>query len=336
MTTSDTLQGQRLVRVGFRRVEVESFDVPHPQAGQILIQQTITAVSTGTEVYSFVHGAEPGREPRFPGPTGYCSTGIVLEVGNGVDHVSPGDRVAAQGNHASHLLATGLVYRLPDGVAEQDAAYLTMAAIAMHGIRRARVELGESVVVLGLGVVGQLTVSLAGLAGALPTIALDLYEDRLALAQRRGGDYTMSSHDAAATIATVQNLCAGDGADVVIEATGKPAVYPLAARLTRTGGRVVALGSPRGSVEMDFLRDIHLREVNLIGAMQPLTPEGDHVYFPWTKNRERELLLELMARDRLRAGDLITHRAEPQSCQSIYEMLADRPSEALGVVFDWR
>lgn len=335
MTKTDKLQGQRLVCVDRRRIEVQDFDVGHPQAGQILIRQSLTAVSAGTEIYSWLHGAEPGREPVFPRPTGYCSTGTVLEVGDGVTHVRPGDRVAAQGNHASHLLTSNFVFPVPAGVDAEDAVFLTMAAIAMHGVRRARMQLGESVVVLGLGIVGQLALSLAGLAGALPRIGLDLDPDRLALAQRRGADHAICPQDVEDTIARVQDLCVGNGADVVIEATGKPAVYPMAARLARTAGRVVALGSPRGSVEMDFLRDIHLREVDLIGAIQPLTPESDNVYFPWTKSRERQLLLQLMDRGQLRAGDLITHRAEPQSCQSIYEMLADRPGEALGVVFNW-
>mgnify|MGYP006418421481 CR=1 FL=1 len=330
------LMGQRLVCVEHRRIEVESFEVAHPQASQVLIEQTMTAVSTGTEIYSWIHGAEPGRETQFPRTTGYCSTGTVLEVGRDVTDLRPGDRVAAQGNHTSHLLATHNVYRLPEGVCWEDASLLTMAAIAMHGVRRARVELGESVVILGLGVVGQLALSLAGLSGAVPLIALDLDAHRLSQATRRGATAAFCPTDVDTAVAQVQTLCTGDGADVVIEATGKPAVYPMAARLARTGGRVVALGSPRGTVEMDFLRDIHLREVDLIGAIQPLTPEADHIYYPWTKDRERRLLLNLMAQGRLSASDLISHRPQPQACQDIYEMLADRPAEALAVVFDWR
>jgi len=332
---NDKLTGRRLVCVDHRRIEVEDFDVGHPQSGQVLIEQVLTAVSTGTEIYSWLHGGEPRSEQRFPRTTGYCSTGTVLEVGEGVLNLQPGDRVGAQGNHATHLLAGSNVHRLPDGVSWEDASLLTMAAIAMHGVRRARVQLGESVVVLGLGLVGQLAMTLAGLSGAVPRIGLDLDAQRLSQAEGRGADATICPTDVDATVARVQELCTGDGADAVIEATGKPAVYPMAARLARTGGRVVALGSPRGTVEMDFLRDIHLREVDLIGAIQPLTPEADHIYYPWTKDRERRLLLNLMARGQLPASDLITHRARPQECQNIYEMLADRPAEALGVVFDW-
>ena len=131
------------------------------------------------------------------------------------------------------------------------------------------------------------------------------------------------------------DVCIDDGARVVIEATGKPAVYPLAVQLACRGGRVVALGSPRGTVEMDFMRDVHLREVELIGAFQPMTPEQDHVYYPWTKDRDRQLLLVLMAQGKLTARDLVTHRYAPEQCQAAYQTLAARPGEALGAIFEW-
>lgn len=330
------MNAQRLVCTAPRRLELEDFDLDAPGPGEILVQNALTAVSTGTETYVWTRGAEPGRPARFPHLTGYCSAGTVVEVGAGVTNLQPGDRVAAQGNHASHGLHKKNVYRLPADVAWEDAAFLTMAAIAMHGLRRARIQLGESVVVLGLGIVGQLALSLCRLAGALPLIGLDLDAQRRDLATARGADVVLDSADPDATAARVQDLCYSNGADAVVEATGKPAVYPLAARLAKSGGRVIALGSPRGTVEMDFMRDIHLREVDLIGAIQPLTPEADHLYYPWTKDRDRQLLVELMARKRLSLADLITHRARPQDCQTVYEILADRPQESLGVVFEWR
>jgi threonine dehydrogenase-like Zn-dependent dehydrogenase len=206
----------------------------------------------------------------------------------------------------------------------------------MHGIRRAELTLGESVVVLGLGMVGQLALSLAHLGGALPLVAIDLDVVRLAHARRRGADLSLLAGATEEVVAQVRAACPEDGAQVVIEATGKPAAYPLAVRLACTAGRVVGLGSPRGTVEMDFMRDVHLREVDIVGAIQPITPEQDHIYYRWSKDRDRRLLLELMAMGRLRASDLITHRARPEDCQAVYEMLAHRPQEALGVVFRWR
>ena len=330
------MKGRRFTCAAPRRIEVEEFEMGSPGPHEVLIENQLTAVSTGTEIYNWLHGSEPGSAARFPRPTGYCSTGTVLEVGEGVEGLLPGDRVVAQESHASHSVASRYVFPMPDGVEWEDAAFLTMAAISMHGLRRAQVELGSAVAVIGLGLVGQLAASLCKLAGALPLIAIDLDSKRLSHAQTRGVDATIIPTDEEDTVARVRDLCVSDGADVVVEATGKPDVYPLATRLARTAGRVIGLGSPRGSVDMDFMRDVHLREVDVLGAIQPITPETDHIYYPWTKGRDRQLLLELMARGRLTVRDLITHRAQPEACQNIYDMLADRPAEAIGVVFEWR
>ena len=329
------MKGRRLISRAKSQIEVEDFELPPVGDNQVLIENELTAVSTGTEIYTWQHGTEPGGEPRFPRTTGYCSCGVVLEAGKDVRHTRPGDRVAAQGNHASHALADRYVYRVPDGAKSEDAVFLVMSAIAMHGIRKAKVELGETVAIVGMGVVGQLAMSLCALAGAMPIVAVDLDAVRLEKAKERGADDTVNPSESADVATRIRELGDGDGADIVIEASGKPAAYPMAVSLARNAGRVIALGSPRGTVEMDFMRDIHLREVDLIGAIQPLTPESDHLYYPWTKDRDRQLLLRMMAAGRLRASDLITHRARPADCQQIYEMLAERPQEALGVVFEW-
>lgn len=319
-------------------MEVERFDPgPIPDDG-ILVRNDFTGVSVGTEIWNWLHGAEPGREPSFPRTTGYCNCGTVLAVGSRVTDVQPGERVAGQGNHASHSVLRKPYNRVPDDVPSQHAVLLTMAAIALHGIRVAQVQLGEGVVVLGLGLVGQFALSLARLAGAMPLIAIDLDDFRLAKAVERGADVVINpvreKEDAVAE--QVRSLCVGDGVDVVLECTGKPDVYPMAALLARTAGRLVAVGSPRGSVDFDFLRDVHLREVSILGAFHPATPQQSHIYYPWSKERDRDLLLRLMASERLPVADLITHVAQPAECQTIYAMLADSPQSVLGVLFDWR
>ena len=329
------MKGRRLISPGVRRIEVEEFQLPDMTDESVLVRNEYTAVSAGTEIYNWLHGAEPGEPVTFPRTTGYCSMGVALEVGKEVKGIRPGDRVAAQGIHASHEAMNELVYPVPANAPSEDAAFLVMAAIALRGIRKARIQLGEAVVVLGLGIVGQLAASLARLAGAAPVIAIDLDAARLAKADERGADVTINPRETPGLATRVRENCPADGADVVIEATGKPAVYPQAVRLARTAGRMIALGSPRGSVEMDFLPDVHLREVDIIGAFQPLTPEEPHLYYPWHRGRDRTTLLTLMSLGRLSVANLITHRFKPEQCQEVYDMLADRPMEALGVLFEW-
>ena len=333
-----TMEARRLTCRDIRRVEVEAFDLsPLPDNG-ILVRNEYTAVSIGTEIYNWLHGCEPGRQPSFPRLTGYCNAGTVLEVGPDVVGVQPGDRIAGQGHHASHIIHTDgspLHQKVPDNVSSRDAAFLVMGAIAMHGIRVARIELGEAVVVLGLGVVGQLAATLAKLSGGMPVIAIDLDEFRLQKASDRGSDVCINPGSVDDVPAAVRPHCGDDGANVVLESTGIPAVYPTAVKTACTAGRVVALGSPRGKVEMDFFADVHLREVSILGAIQPLTPDADHVYYHWTKARDRELVMRLMNSGKLPIEDLITHVAKPEECQPTYAMLADTPQHALGVVFDW-
>lgn len=84
------------------------------------------------------------------------------------------------------------------------------------------------------------------------------------------------------------------------------------------------------------MRGVHLREASILGAFHPATPQQSHIYYPWSKERDRDLLLQLMAAARLLAADLITHIVQPEECQAVYAMLADNPQNVLGVLFDWR
>jgi len=329
------MKARRLICRDIRHIEVEDFDIGPPPDDAILVRNEFTTVSVGTEIYNWMHGGPPGREYKFPRPTGYCNAGTVLEVGRNVTDVAPGDRVAGQGNHASHSVLRQPYNKVPDDVSSKAASLLTMAAVAAHGVRVARIELGESVVILGLGLVGQFALALARLAGGVPMIAVDLDEFRLEKARAMGADECVNPGAASDTPAAVRELCDDDGANVVIEATGKPAVYPLAVKLACFAGRVVALGSPRGTVEMNFLDEVHLREVSILGAIHPHTPDVGNVYFRWTKGRERDLLLRLMSAGRLPAAELLTHMVKPEECMEVYTMLADRPERVLGVVFSW-
>jgi L-iditol 2-dehydrogenase len=333
------MKASRLICPDIRKIEVEEFDIDIIPDDGFLVQNEYTAVSVGTEIYRWVHGGPAGEKAQFPQILGYCNAGTVLEVGKGVKTVKPGDRIAGEGYHASHSVFTGeegIYQKVPDRTPLKAAAFMVMGAIAIHGVRVARIELGESVAVLGLGVVGQLAATLAGLSGGTPVIGIDPVGFRLQKAKDRGVDFCINPENAHNLPATVHDLCIEDGADVVIEATGIPEVYPGAVQLVCTAGRLIALGSPRGTVNMDFLTDVHLREVSISGAFQPATPKNNHIYYRWNKNRERGLVLSLMADGKLPIEDIITHTAKPAQCQEVFTMLADNPREALGVVFEWK
>ena len=321
-----------------RKIEVEQFEIGEIPEDGVLIENEFTAVSIGTEIHNWTMGREPGGEAIFPKTTGYCNVGQVLEVGSAVEGVSVGDRIAGQGKHASHnvLRVASSFVRVPDEVESRSAAFMVMAAIALHGVRVARIQLGESVVVFGLGLVGQLCALLSRVSGGVPVIGVDIDDFRVDAATQHGCDIAINPDQVDNLRADISGHCPDDGANVILECSGKPVVYPLATSLACLGGRMVAVGSPRGTVEMDFFTDIHVREVSIFGAHQPKTPKEDHIYYRFHMERERQLVMDLMAAGRLPIAHLITHEFEPDDCQRVYTMLADSPREVLGVLFRWR
>ena len=329
------MKARRLICPDINLIEVEDFDVGDIPDDGVLVENEYTAISIGTELYNFTHGAEPSHRSRFPRTTGYCNCGRVIEVGAAIEAITPGDRVAGEGIHASHDILRRNYCKVPQNTSAREAAFMVMCAIAQHGIRIAEIQLGESVAVLGMGLVGQLAASLARLAGAVPVIAMDVDTFRLDIARKRRIDHCLNPDEVDNLPAAVRDLCEDDGANVVIEATGIPSVYPTAMKLVCIAGRLIALGSPRGRVEMDLLSELHLREISIRGAIQPRTPEQDHMYYHWTKDRDRRLMLRLMSEGRLPVADLITHEAAPEQCAEIYHMLAQPEPGALGVVFKW-
>jgi 2-desacetyl-2-hydroxyethyl bacteriochlorophyllide A dehydrogenase len=331
------MKSYRLNVPAVRQIELQEFDPGPVPANGILVRNEYTTVSIGTELYAWVHGADPGMAPKFPRQTGYCSAGVVIEVGADVKDVKPGDRICGESRHVLHGIMTdpNTYQKIPDNVSSKAASLMTMAAVAMRGIRVAKIELGEAVIVQGLGLIGQMAVPLAKLAGARPLIGLDVDEFRIQKAKARGLDHAINPTQEKDLPAAIRAHCQEDGANVMIESTGIPATYPAALKLMAYNGRIIALGNPRGTVEMELDYDIMRREIKILGAPQPKTPNEYHIYYPWTRKRERKLIMDLMRDGDLTTEDLITAVETPEKCQQVYSMLADRPRETLGVTFDW-
>src|SRR5262249_28002878 len=231
---------------------------------EVLVETEISLISPGTE-RAFLLGL-PNAQARFPYYPGYSSVGRIAATSPGVEQLTPGDRVASGYSHASHaVVRAARCWRVPDGLAPEEAVYFSLGAIALQGVRRARVELGEPVGVLGLGLVGNLALQLARLDGAMPALGLEPDAGRCALALECGADACLdpASPEAASSI---QAATHERGLAVVIEATGIPEAVNQALDLTATHGRVVLLASTRGTTETNFYRDVHRKGLTLYGA----------------------------------------------------------------------
>ena len=279
---------------------------------------------------------------------GYSAAGIVAEVGEDVAEFHIGDRVACAGvgfaSHAEMLsVPKNLCVHLPDEVTFEAGAFGTLGAIAMQGVRLAEPTLGESIVVIGLGLVGQLTVQLLK-ANGCRVFGLDLDPARVALAMELGADRAIVSTDEAAS--EIDKWTRGHGADAVLitAATDSNQPVELAASVSRLKGRVIVVGM----TGLDIPRaPFFSRELKLMismsygpGRYDPNYEERGHdyplPYVRWTEKRNIESFLQLVADKRVNVERLTTHRFRIDDAERAYQLISAESTEPyLGVLLNY-
>ena len=324
------------------RCEIEVFDLPTELGpDDVLVEAEVTLLSPGTElvIYTGRHSALNDPEsvwPKFPVTPGYSMVGRVLARGSQASGVEAGDRVFAAASHAAHaIVPASKLMRISDDLASSHAAFAELGAIAMNGVRRAQVALGESVCVVGLGLIGVLAMRLARLCGAMPLIAVDLSEPRRAVAKQLGADIVIdpAKED---VLARVRGAGGGRAADVVIEATGVPRVVVSCIEWVRDQGRVMLLGSPHGSIDVNFYSHVHRRSLSLIGIHVMSSVHEPVLADPWNLVRNRRTFLDLLRRGDISVEPLISRTIVPQELDSVYRSLAASAGATLGVIIDWK
>ena len=327
------MRAQRAVVKRPGEVALESFRLTQPAPGQAILRAHVTLISPGTERAFFL--ALPNANAAYPLYPGYSLIGEVLAIGEGVDQIRVGDRVACAAPHASHAIVKAADCQpVPDSLSDENAVFFNLLAIAMQGARKARIELGEAVAVLGAGLIGLFAMRLAQLSGGLPVVGIDIDEERLALAEGFGADSVMMGGDGIQR--RFREELGADGASVVIEATGHPDLVVTAFQLAAAGGRVVLLGSTRGeTASVNFYRDVHRKGVQVIGSHEITRPLHEDSPGYWTRGREHRVCLDLLARDRVAADALITHRFNWRDFPEAYAKLNEWDNRALGMVINW-
>ncbi len=311
-------------------VEVEDFEVDGPRPGYLLIKTVCSLISPGTETaFLMALPNTPGVFPQYPG---YSNIGIVEDVGENVKDFERGDLVASATGHSSYVLVSkDDVLKVPEGLQAEEAAFFNLASIALQGARKGFIELGSSVVVVGQGLVGLLAMQFAALSGAFPLIAVDMISSRLKLSTKLGADYVVNSTEVDA-IEEVMRLTDGQGADVVIEATGNPNAIPVALNMAGRLGRVVILGSPRGLSTVNFYMPIHRKGLIIIGAHNNVRPRYESLPHFWTAKDDMKLALKLMAKGKLKVRELISLKIPIERAPEAYRLIMERKKEILGVL----
>ena len=280
-------------------------------------------------------------------PLGYSASGVVEAVGEGVTRFKVGDRVATGGEGANHAevssVPENLVVRVPDEVRLEHAAYATIAAIAIQGVRQADLRLGESCAVIGLGLLGQLTVQILKAAG-VKVAGIDIDPDMVELAGKSGADiaFTRDSGEEEQAVVYFSN---GYGVDAVIITAGSSSLDPveLAGRLCRKKGRVVIVGAvPTGfSREHYYKKELELRMATSYGPgrYDPNYEEKGQDYpigyVRWTENRNMQAFLQLVADGKIDLSFLTTHEFEFEKAPGAYQMIVDRSEPFVGIVLKY-
>ena len=338
------IKARRIAFTGTRKLEWQDFELPDtPGPSEVLVKTLWSAVSAGTEtaIYAGTHiGFQtPGATyPRYPYLAGYAATGVVLAVGADVKGLQPGQVVGYAGKHATHgLIDTRRepAIPLPARAPEDLAALARLVTISLNGVRLARISLGESVLVFGAGLIGQLAAQLCQLSGGRPVTVVDRLPGRLAVAKDCGIASTLDA-SAGDVLAAARTATGGRGHDVVIEATGAAPVVAQSLQAAARHGRVILLGSPRGKVEIDPYHWIHSPGVTVIGAHANTTPSAESIHSRWTLAANFELAIDLLSDGTLKLEPLVTHRRSASEAGLVFESLVERPEEQLGVLLDWR
>ena len=321
--------------------EVLDLPVPETAAGRVLVRTVRSCISSGTERANLVGDPMIGTDKRpddpaiFPRHLGYSLSGFVEEVGDGVESVKPGDRVCA--SWTKHMLLNAVperqVYMVPDGVSFEDAAWTHIATFPMAALRKCRLEFGESVLVMGQGVLGQLAVILARAAGAAPVIAADPVPAKRERALALGADLALdpSAPDFAKSVKDATH----GGASVVVEVTGVDKALDNALDATARFGRVALLGCTRhSSFAIDYYRKVHGRGVTLVGAHTMARPKQESSNGWWTERDDAQAFLRMLSLGRLSLAGFTDEVHPFTEGSAVYSRLAAGGAFPT-VQFDW-
>jgi L-iditol 2-dehydrogenase len=321
------------------RVELESFEIPTPAAGQILVRNTRTQVSAGSETNFLRFGPQSYGLPDAAARAniGYMTAGRVLAVGGGVKGFAMGDRVVTSASHASHslidLTPTATLELIPQGVSDDIAGFVALGDVALHGVRRAKLQIDQSVAIFGLGIVGQLVLQFARISGAHPLIAIDLVDERLELARKSGATHVINP-SRENVVERVKEITRGAGAEAVFHCAQAASILQTAMECAADRGTVVLTGSPPGTATIRLKEELLRKELVLTGTYEAGLTQT-HVYWTWNRSRNRHACLRLMASGELDLSHLITHVVPATEAGAIYDMVLRGGAGWLGIVFKW-
>ena len=353
--------------------KVTEIPVPRTMPGSLLIKTSKTLISPGTERMLvkfgkaglikksiqqpdkmkmvldkiFNDGLKPTIEAVFnkidqPLPLGYCNVGLVHEVGSAVNNFNKGDRVVSNGKHAEVVnVPINLCAKVPDSVSDDEASFTVLGAVALQGIRLAKPTLGETVVVIGLGLVGLMTVQLLK-ANGCRVLGLDFDKNKLSLAKKFGAELVDLNKENPLNVSDI--FSRGRGVDAVIITASTTSDEPVhqAAQMCRKRGRIVLVGVTGLKLSRDdfFKKEITFQVSSSYGPgrYDPSYEEKGQDYpigfVRWTEQRNFEAVLDMMASGALDVKQLISHQLDINEAEKAYQIVLNNET-TLGILLTY-
>ena len=339
---------KQIMFTGVRQVQVVDVEPALPlKENEVLVRAMYTGISTGTE-RTIYRGTAPFYNKKFdeslhlflksedcsykyPLLYGYENIGTVAEVGAGVTKYRVGDIVGSYYPHISeYVCPEEALFLLPEGLEPKYGVFMALAGVAYNGILDAEILLGETVVIYGAGVVGQILVQLAKKSGAGQVIMVDLCEHRLELAKKSGADLVINPAKIEDVALEIRSLTENRGADVVIEASGSVAALQSAIRTVGFQGRVIVVSFLAGKADALYLGDeFHHNRIRLISSQASGVNPG--LYPRWTPERKFKAALAMLPS--LKLDHLISHEFTFEQAAEAYRLCDESPDQTMQVIF---
>lgn len=311
-------------------ITMKDVDIPKPTDTEILVKVMATAIC-GSDLHLYYWDEQTTRwKSPLPMIIGHEFSGEVIEVGKAVHSIEVGHKVAAESHipcQTCHMCKTGrmhicenmkiygiqtpqgsfaeyttipesIVYRLPDDVSYEEGALFEPFGVAVHAIERAQIQPGDSVTVLGTGPIGLFCVQLAKICGAAPVIASEMKDYRLKMAESLGAADVIINAAQEDVLTRVMEITSGRGTDVVIEAAGSNVTVKQSFDIAGKNGRIVLMGLPTKSTEIETTSKITYKEANIFGTT------GRLMYQTW------ERMSRIIANKRIDLTKVVTHRLQ--------------------------
>lgn len=301
------------------------------------VKMEYTVVSGGTE-RACIMGMNNASQ-KFPISLGYCGVGYVTEIGEKVENIKIGDRVLVyHGIHTEYnIVPESDLTKVDDkNIDSLDAAFVVIASMGLGGVRKLELELGESAMVMGLGLLGMFSVQFLRLSGANPLIAVDLNPERRELALKLGADYALDPSDED-FVEKVKTITKSKGVRATVEVTGVSVAMKQALECASWMGRISLLGCTRVSdCAVDYYQQVHRPGVKLIGAHNFVRPRVESYPHHWTHHDDCRAILDMIATNRIDVKSIVSRVVKPEDAPQIYTELCNNKEFPMGTVFDWR